>query len=212
MESFVKIRNTTNYFIHKDGYVFKTGLRKEKRLTPYWNISGSELYVSIDNSQKNLLYLMVEYFNFIYKQSDCLNFKATKDLRIPFDAIFITKIDDDVTDDDKRLFVQYKCNEKASSANSRCKDKITPLQILHVLKINKFKCIYCGLVINSKNWHLDHYYPVSKSGKNVIANLVSSCSVCNLMKSNMTGEQFYRKCEAVINNFAHKEMLRQKIL
>lgn len=43
------------------------------------------------------------------------------------------------------------------------------------------KCKYCGCDI-SKNFHIDHFIPISKGGRNSIDNLVLSCPPCNLSK------------------------------
>tara|TARA_R100000541_G_C1881450_1_gene82355 strand:+ start:44 stop:763 length:720 start_codon:yes stop_codon:yes gene_type:complete len=53
-----------------------------------------------------------------------------------------------------------------------------------VLKRDAFTCQYCGGQVPDVILHLDHIKPVSKGGKNTLLNLVTSCSDCNLGKSN----------------------------
>jgi len=43
-------------------------------------------------------------------------------------------------------------------------------------------CYWCGVDCN-KDYHVDHYIPLSKGGKHVFENLVISCPVCNMRKS-----------------------------
>ena len=50
-------------------------------------------------------------------------------------------------------------------------------------------CYWCG-VNCAKNFHIDHYEPISKGGKHDINNLVASCSSCNLRKSASDPYQF----------------------
>ena len=52
-----------------------------------------------------------------------------------------------------------------------------------VLKRDSFTCQYCGKQPPDVVLHLDHIKPVSKGGKNTMLNLVTSCSDCNLGKS-----------------------------
>lgn len=52
-----------------------------------------------------------------------------------------------------------------------------------VLKRDSFTCQYCGSQPPDVILHLDHIKPVSKGGKNTMLNLVTSCSECNLGKS-----------------------------
>jgi len=43
-------------------------------------------------------------------------------------------------------------------------------------------CYWCNVNCD-KNYHIDHYYPLSKGGKHEVENLVISCPKCNLTKS-----------------------------
>lgn len=54
-----------------------------------------------------------------------------------------------------------------------------------VLKRDSFTCQYCGKQPPDAILHLDHIKPVSKGGKNTILNLITSCSDCNLGKSDI---------------------------
>lgn len=51
-----------------------------------------------------------------------------------------------------------------------------------VFKRDGFACQYCGDVPPKVILHVDHITPVASGGSNVIDNLVTSCSSCNLGK------------------------------
>lgn len=52
---------------------------------------------------------------------------------------------------------------------------------------DKFQCIYCGKTSykNLKKLHIDHIIPRFEGGQDYAKNLVTSCTQCNLGKSNM---------------------------
>ena len=53
-----------------------------------------------------------------------------------------------------------------------------------IFKKDNFRCVYCGKTPEEYNikLHLDHILPRSKGGEDVISNLRTSCSQCNLGK------------------------------
>lgn len=57
------------------------------------------------------------------------------------------------------------------------------LRIL-VLDRDGFKCMYCGRNPGEDNTklHIDHKIPKNKGGKDILDNLITSCSECNLGK------------------------------
>ena len=52
-----------------------------------------------------------------------------------------------------------------------------------VFKRDSFTCQYCGKSAPDVTLHIDHIEPVSKGGKTTLMNLITSCSDCNLGKS-----------------------------
>ncbi len=56
------------------------------------------------------------------------------------------------------------------------------------------KCFYCRIKLDSAGprtmMHIDHYWPWSKGGANLIENLVPACARCNLAKSNRLASTF----------------------
>ena len=56
------------------------------------------------------------------------------------------------------------------------------------------KCTYCGESLDINNFHIDHFIPKSSGGKNP-KNLVASCPLCNLIKGNLSVEEFRKKLE-----------------
>ena len=54
-----------------------------------------------------------------------------------------------------------------------------------ILKRDNFTCQYCGRTIKDNiTLQIDHIIPKSKNGTNNIKNLITSCNLCNLGKSN----------------------------
>lgn len=141
--------------------------------------------------------------------TDRLKFTVTKDLRIPFNSIIITPAlgKGILSAAEEAKMYRYKCEMKASAANSRCGDKISRLDVYKTLSIHGFKCVYCGYVFNPGNWHLDHFASISKGGKNKLENIVPSCDVCNIMKGAMDGHQFYARCLQITKNYMFKSTI-----
>lgn len=44
-------------------------------------------------------------------------------------------------------------------------------------------CRYCAVILDPKNWHLDHVIPLAKGGPHTPENVVASCVGCNLSKA-----------------------------
>lgn len=73
---------------------------------------------------------------------------------------------------------------KKSKANRRAREKnqgIVTKSELRMLKSKSTKCYWCNCKIG-KDYHFDHYVPLSKDGANTIDNLVVSCVSCNYTK------------------------------
>lgn len=81
----------------------------------------------------------------------------------------------------------------SNSNQIKIKTRRTPRDInerlrFKVLKRDNFKCVYCGkspATDSNVELHVDHIIPWSKGGKTVIENLQTSCSKCNLGKSDL---------------------------
>lgn len=52
-----------------------------------------------------------------------------------------------------------------------------------VLERDGFACAYCGAKAPGVVLHVDHIHPVVSGGASVPENLVTSCAICNLGKS-----------------------------
>lgn len=68
----------------------------------------------------------------------------------------------------------------------------------YIYKRDNCQCVYCGFTVDkrpafgthsSATLSIDHLVPVSKGGKNTKENLVTACTVCNMIKSNKTPQE-----------------------
>lgn len=48
---------------------------------------------------------------------------------------------------------------------------------------NTNNCYWCNCKLDKKDYHIDHYIPLSKGGKHTLSNLVVSCPNCNHTKN-----------------------------
>ena len=201
------IKGTRNYFISSQGYVFKIENGKEVRCKPRLTPKSKEVMVFIDGKDYNLLYLMIEYFFGEIKPTDTIKHTVNKDLEINYTSIKIRTAtgNDELSAHEEKLMSDFNCQIKANSANSRAMDKITGIEVLKVLQVSNFKCVYCGTELHPKKFHLDHFQSLHKGGKNVFANLVASCNRCNIMKGALEGKEFYLSCCRIAKNYFYKD-------
>lgn len=61
------------------------------------------------------------------------------------------------------------------------------------------RCSYCGASLEA-SFEVDHAVPVSRGGRNVIANYRASCQPCNSRKRTMTEAEFRNLLEAETTN------------
>lgn len=60
----------------------------------------------------------------------------------------------------------------------------TPNDIADIFDLQDGRCCYCGMPFHDrKDFHIDHFTPISKGGDNSPANIVLACVSCNLSKS-----------------------------
>lgn len=67
--------------------------------------------------------------------------------------------------------------------------KIRPKEVRELYLKQGAKCYWCGDDI-SKQYHIDHYEPLSKGGEHTIENIVLSCPTCNMKKSNKSPYEY----------------------
>ena len=60
-------------------------------------------------------------------------------------------------------------------------------------KKQRGKCMYCGIKLTIRYFHLDHKTPVARGGGDNIGNLQLLCAPCNGRKGDMTDGEFRRK-------------------
>lgn len=74
-----------------------------------------------------------------------------------------------------------------------------------VFKRDGFVCQYCGSHPPLIILHVDHIIPVSKGGKNDMDNFITSCSDCNLGKSNVSLKDIPKSLKEKSVEIAEKE-------
>lgn len=200
-----------NYFIHSDGYVFKTELNKEEIVKARQTTKSKEVFIAIEGKQYNLLNLMIQHFIGDLNADDRVRFKISPGLKINLSSIIIKKSIGSslLTPENEATLYNFKCDQKASSANSRCVEKLTAVEVFRTLSIHQFKCVYCGIDLIHGHWHLDHFKSIARGGKNVLENVVPSCGVCNIMKGVLEGDQFFNMCKTVANNYMFKPWIEE---
>lgn len=201
----IPLKNSPGHFISEGGYVFKVINGREVECRHYVSGDKREAYVDIGEKKPlNLLHLMIQYFVGDMSIKTSLKYKVTKKCHIPLSSIKAIKSDGSIHDEDARLISVYKCSEKASGANARARDVITPMDILNVLKKHEFRCGYCGCDLFVNTWQIDHFRSLSVNGKNIPENIVPSCQPCNVMKHTQDGDSFYKRCLTIVTNYSGK--------
>jgi 5-methylcytosine-specific restriction endonuclease McrA len=208
----VKLKGYNSYFIHIDGYVFKTTGFKEERVP--LKIVKHIPKIIIGGQSYNLLFLMIEYFGsktYSYNDYNTMRFKyKVVDNKIPFKHIKIIEYNSNVYSDPR--IHTYKCKDKSLSANGRVNNisVITEGDVFDSLLRTDFKCFYCNRKLNKNTWELDHIEPLSKNGLNISTNLAASCKECNRMKSNIDIMHFIHSCKMIAENFKDSVLLDKK--
>lgn len=83
----------------------------------------------------------------------------------------------------------YKARRKAIEKDG------DPTAVIHEWEMSAPKvCHWCAKDC-ADNYHVDHYYPLSKGGKHEVSNLVIACPPCNLKKNSKLPEEFAAELE-----------------
>lgn len=84
----------------------------------------------------------------------------------------------------------HRHNRKARLKNAHSVPGVSKKEIKQYL-LNNFEpntCIYCGV---KGEMHLDHFFPLSNGGPNVLGNLVPACPKCNYSKKAKDPREWY---------------------
>lgn len=68
------------------------------------------------------------------------------------------------------------------------------------------RCYYCGCKIDMSTFHMDHFIPKSRGGKEH-SNLVPACPDCNNFKGDATIDGFREKIQNSVNSNIYGRML-----
>jgi 5-methylcytosine-specific restriction endonuclease McrA len=194
-----------NLFICTDGYVFKIEDGREIKVRIRQHHKSKTPIIKIGPKVYKLLDLMLEYFMPDIKIVQKVTYKCTRELHIPLrNIVRKTIVSDGFSEADLIIMQNFRCSQKASSANLRGKGLLTAVDVFLVLQHFEYKCIYCAGDLLEDDWHLDHYIPIAKGGSNSHANIVPSCSMCNTMKGAFHAGQFYNQCRRIYDNFYYR--------
>lgn len=72
-------------------------------------------------------------------------------------------------------------------------------------------CRYCNRSLSYEKLQFDHYIPLSKEGRNAVANLAISCPRCNFYKRNWLPEQWLKLYGFLVENDMATEFFRSYI-
>jgi len=86
----------------------------------------------------------------------------------------------------RELYRQYLRQRRA---RKRGGVPVTVTQMHNRVKECGNQCVYCG----GEYSHIDHVYPISRGGHDVLGNLVPACATCNLTKQTIEWRKWYRR-------------------
>lgn len=69
-------------------------------------------------------------------------------------------------------------------------------------------CSYCGKKLNFDDMQIDHHVPKNKNGGSDIHNLYPSCQNCNLLKYDLSIEDFRKKIESMFTSLMDHPHIR----
>lgn len=100
------------------------------------------------------------------------------------------------------------------AVKQRYVDSAPPLTNRELFRRDKHTCMYCLSVLADRHLTRDHVMPVSRDGKNVWSNVVTSCMACNLRKGARTPDEANMPLHAVpyAPNYAEWLILRNRTI
>ena len=135
-----------------------------------------------ENNIDNIVYVKKEY----YENNKDKILKKAKEYRIKNKEKILSFLKE------YRKTYNYKISKRNSENKRRTLTKsgdVTTIQLRELIEGAK-KCYWCESKINKKDYHIDHFVPLSKGGSHTISNLVIACPKCNLKKNAKDPYQF----------------------
>ncbi len=83
---------------------------------------------------------------------------------------------------------------------------------LYIYNRDKGKCFYCKKNLKYRQITLDHYFPLSKGGKDEVFNLVTCCKDCNRYKGNIVLPDYEEVIISLLIRAAKDGMILRKNL
>lgn len=189
-----RLRNPPNVFMNmNNGELFYT--RDGKDYPIRTKQSNGKVFADHNGYTLDVLKIVLEALGTILDGTERITYNVTHAGYISPPSLKVVR----APEGDNGMFV-WRCDLKAAGCNARFKDKLSKEAIYQVLEISKFMCVYCRRPLDPKKWHLDHYLPRAKGGKNTIDNICPSCSDCNMMKGALLPNTFVKNCYIICMN------------
>lgn len=80
-------------------------------------------------------------------------------------------------------------------------DKVTPGNLLAMMKQQDFKCAYTGVTLTPETASLDHIVPLSKGGEHCIGNVAIVHVDVNMSKSTLSLREYVELCRKIVHYF-----------
>lgn len=90
----------------------------------------------------------------------------------------------------RRAYLKDSLPFKVNARNRKARKRLAPgsytsKDIAAMLLSQSSRCYWCCILLDNKNYHIDHVYPLSRGGTNWPENLRAACPACNRQKHTM---------------------------
>lgn len=189
-----RLKNPPNVFMNMDnGEIFYS--RDGRDYPIKTKVNDNRLLAHHNGYTLDILKIVLEALGVFLNGTERMSYKVSRLGYISPKSVKIVR----APEGDGEMF-KWKCDIKASGSNGRFKDKLSKDAIYQVLQISEFRCVYCRRELDPNKWHLDHYLPKARGGKNTIDNICPSCSDCNMMKGALMPATFVKNCYTICMN------------
>lgn len=153
--------------------------KKLKSLLKFYKKNNVEIELKVDIKDGLIVKGFIIKNNYFPKKSIIIKSKDKSKIKIFVDDIFPNSV----------IPVDFSGDSGKKIKNKITRTGISPKLRFEVLRRDKYVCQYCGACGPNVELEVDHKIPVSKGGKTIESNLVTSCIECNRGKGNEDDEK-----------------------